>query len=63
MATGTATTDRGVGFAVLFTLLGLVGAFVAFVGALTTDQLTAAWGFAAAMTAGAVAITAIHLAG
>ena len=63
MATGTVSTDRGVGFAVLFTLLGLVGALTAFVGALAYSQIVAAWGLAAAMFAGAIAVAAIHLAG
>ena len=54
-------TDRGIGFAVLFTLLGLVAAFVAFAGALVHDQLIAAWGFAAAVFVGAVLVAAIHL--
>ena len=63
MATGTVSTDRGVGFAVLFTLLGLVGALVAFVGALSHNQIAAAWGFAAAILAGTLGVAAIHLVG
>jgi uncharacterized protein (DUF697 family) len=56
-------TDRGVGFAVLFVVLAFVGALVALVGGLLETQLTAAWGFAAASLAGAIAVTAIHLSG
>ncbi|WP_049996548.1 DUF7525 family protein [Halococcus sediminicola] len=56
-------TDRGVGFAVLFVMLALAGALVALVAGLLETQLTAAWGFAAASLAGAIAIAAIHLSG
>ncbi|WP_435076751.1 DUF7525 family protein [Halococcus sp. AFM35] len=56
-------TDRGVGFAVLFVILGLIGAFAALVGGLLETQLTAAWGFAVASLAGAIAVAAIHLSG
>lgn len=56
-------TDRGVGVAVLFALLGLLGALITFGGALAHNQLIAAWGFAAAMVAGAILIAGIHLAG
>lgn len=54
-------TDRGVGVTVLFVLLGLLSALVAFGGALAHDQLIAAWGFAAAMLAGAILVAGIHL--
>ena len=57
------STDRNVGFAVLFALLGLIGALVAFTGALAHDQLVAAWGFAAAVFAGALLVAGIHLTG
>ena len=63
MATDTVGTDRGVGFAVLFGLLGLAGALVAFVAALAHSQIVAAWGFAAAVLAGAILVVGIHLAG
>lgn len=62
MATETASTDRSVGFTVLFALIGLVGALVAFVGGLAHHQVAAGWGFAVAMVAGAIAVAAIHLA-
>jgi hypothetical protein len=56
-------TDRGVGFAVLFAVLAFVGAVVMLVAGLLEIQITAAWGFAAASLAGAIAVTAIHLSG
>lgn len=63
MATETVGTDRSVGFAVLFGLLGLAGALVAFAAALAHSQIIAAWGFAAAVLAGAVLVVGIHLTG
>lgn len=59
MAT-TVSTDRGVGFTVLFALLGLAGAVVAFVSGLTHHQLIAGWGFAVAILAGSIAVSVIH---
>jgi hypothetical protein len=56
-------TDRGVGFAVLFVLLAFAGALAALVAGLLEAQIAAAWGFAAASLAGAIAVTAIHLSG
>lgn len=61
MAPETVSTDRGVGFAVLFMLLGLVGALVAFINGLAGSQIAAAWGFAMAMLAGAIVVSTIHL--
>ena len=63
MAPETVSTDRGVGFAVLFMLLGLVGALVAFISGLASSQIAAAWGFAVAMLAGAIVVSTIHLVG
>jgi|AntDeeMetagen134_2_1112570.scaffolds.fasta_scaffold02664_6 hypothetical protein len=63
MATETVGNDRGVGFAVLFGLLGLAGALVAFAAALTHSQVIVAWGFAAAVLAGAILVIGIHLTG
>ena len=62
MATETVATDRGVGLTVLFGILCLAGAVVAFVAGLTADQIIAGWGFAAAILAGALAVGTLHLA-
>ncbi|WP_458188269.1 DUF7525 family protein [Haladaptatus sp. NG-WS-4] len=51
-------TDKGVGLAVLFTLVAVGGAAITFVSPGTE---TAAWGFAAAVTAGVLAIAGTHL--
>ncbi|GKZ12447.1 MULTISPECIES: DUF7525 family protein [Haladaptatus] len=52
------TTDMGTGLSVLFVLLAIAGAAVTFV---TPGTETAAWGFAAAMIAGVLAVAASHL--
>ncbi len=52
------STDMGVGLSVLFTLIALVGAGVTFV---TPGTETAAWGFAAAIIAGILAVSANHV--
>ncbi|PSQ24449.1 hypothetical protein BRD01_04110 [Halobacteriales archaeon QS_8_65_32] len=56
-------SDREVGFAVLFGLLGLVGALAMYVGAVSGSQLTAALGFAGAMLAASILVVAIHVYG
>ncbi|EFW93048.1 hypothetical protein ZOD2009_04272 [Haladaptatus paucihalophilus DX253] len=48
----------GTGLSVLFVLLAIAGAAVTFV---TPGTETAAWGFAAAMIAGVLAVAASHL--
>ncbi|WP_129116990.1 DUF7525 family protein [Halegenticoccus tardaugens] len=53
MTTQATRTDMGIGFAVLFSLLAVGGALVMLAAG---DQLTTAWGFAAAMIAAAVAV-------
>lgn len=63
MAEVTTSSDREVGFAVLFGVLGLAGALAMYVGAVSHDQLTAAWGFAGAMLAASVLVGAIHVYG
>jgi hypothetical protein len=60
MANDSASTDRGVGVAVLFALLGLAGALAMYVA---PTQVVSGWAFAAAMVAGTVLVAAIHLAG
>jgi hypothetical protein len=49
------------GIGMLFGLLGLGGAFVMYVAATEGDQVLSGWGFAAAMVAGAILISALHL--
>jgi hypothetical protein len=56
-------SDKEVGFAVLFGLLGLVGALAMYVGAVSGSQLTAALGFAGAMLAASILVVAIHVYG
>ncbi|WP_425492269.1 DUF7525 family protein [Halovivax gelatinilyticus] len=51
-------TDRGVGLTLLFGALALLASGVMAVGA--PDQI-AAWGFAAAIVFGCLAIAAVHL--
>ncbi|QCJ48136.1 MULTISPECIES: DUF7525 family protein [Haloprofundus] len=58
MATQTTQTDMGIGVAMLFSVLALVGAAVMLVG---PDQLTQAWGFAGAMVAASLAVVAVHV--
>lgn len=54
----TVSTDKGIGLTTLFTLLAAVAAVATFVAPGTE---LAAWGFAAAMTAGVLAVSAVHL--
>ncbi|WP_101297839.1 DUF7525 family protein [Halegenticoccus soli] len=56
MATDVAQSDMGIGFAAIFSLLTLGGALVLLTAGLADAQLTAAWGFAAAMVAAAIAV-------
>lgn len=52
------STDKGTGLAVAFGALTLVGAgFMLFGG----SQVTMAWGFAAAMVAGSLAVLAVQI--
>lgn len=63
MAGVTTGSDKSVGFAALFGVLGLVGALAMYVGAVVGSQDTAAWGFAGAMLAASVLVAAIHVYG
>lgn len=58
MSTDTVASDKGIGFAVLFSLLAIGGAVGMFVGA---PEQAAAWGFAAAMLFASLAIAYIHV--
>jgi hypothetical protein len=59
---GSVGSDKGLGFGLLFGVLGAVGAGVMLVAALDGMQVLSGWGFAAAMVAGALAVAALHLA-
>lgn len=52
------TTDRGVGLALLLCAVTTLGALAMFAGA---PDIGAAWGFAAAVTFGTLAVVGIHL--
>lgn len=54
----TGSTDRGVGLALLLGILAVSGALVSL---LAPGTELAAWGFAAAMTLGALLVAAVHL--
>jgi hypothetical protein len=58
METSTVQSDKGIGFALLFSIVALLGA-VAMVAA--PDQLGKAYGFAIAMLAASFAVVAIHV--
>ncbi|MFC6768892.1 DUF7525 family protein [Natrinema soli] len=58
MATETETTDKGVGLALALGALAVIGALVMLVGA---PNVTAAWGFAAAVLFSSLAVVGIHL--
>lgn len=60
METGTVSSDKGIGFAVLFSVVTLF-AVVAMLA--VDDQLTTALGFAAAMVAACFAVAATHIYG
>jgi hypothetical protein len=54
----TISTDMGIGLATLFTLLATAATVAMFV---TPGSELAGWGFAAAVTAGVLAVAAIHI--
>jgi zinc transporter ZupT len=58
MAETASRSDKAVGLGVLFGVVSLIGAVVMYVAA--ADQVTAGWGFALAMLAGGLSVTAIH---
>jgi hypothetical protein len=58
MAQATAQTDKGIGLAVAFSVIAVVGALLMFLGA--ADQLLAATGFGVAVLAGSLAVAALH---
>ncbi|SNZ13221.1 hypothetical protein SAMN06269185_2083 [Natronoarchaeum philippinense] len=56
-ATSAQGTDKGIGIAVLCAVVAALGAMVMFVGA---PDVTAAWGFAAAMVFGVLSVVGAH---
>lgn len=61
--TATVDTDMRTGVAMLFGVLGLIGALVMLTMGLTDQQLLAGWGFAGAMLSGGVLIVVLHVYG
>ncbi|WP_336361251.1 DUF7525 family protein [Haladaptatus sp. ZSTT2] len=59
-AESAAATDKGIGMAMLFGALALVGALVMYV---FPETLNAAYGFAAAIVFGCILITTLHVYG
>jgi hypothetical protein len=58
MATQSESTDKGVGLALALGALAVVGALLMYTGA---PEVTAAWGFAAAVLFSSLAVVGIHL--
>jgi uncharacterized protein related to proFAR isomerase len=56
METDTVGSDKGIGYAALFSVLAGLGAAVMLGAGLAHLQLTAAWGFALAMVAATLAV-------
>lgn len=56
----TVESDKGLGLGIAFGLLAVVGALIMLAGPTETVK---AWGFAAAMATGALAVLAIHVYG
>ncbi|WP_336022097.1 DUF7525 family protein [Halobellus salinisoli] len=63
MDTAAASSDTGIGLTVLFAIVALFGVVGMFVAGLTGDQFVAALGFAAAVIAASLAVSATHLFG
>ncbi|MFB6089854.1 MAG: hypothetical protein ABEJ97_02235 [Halobellus sp.] len=63
METASAATDKGFGLTVLFSIVALLGVAGMFAAGLTGAQLLAAVGFAVAVVAASLAVSATHLFG
>jgi fructose-specific phosphotransferase system IIC component len=61
MAETVAASDMGIGLAMFFGVLALVGAAGMYV--MAAQQVLAAWSFAGAIIAGTLAVAAVHLYG
>jgi len=59
MAT-TDSTDKGVGFPVLFGVVAVLGAVGLAAFGITGDQTASGWSFAVAMIAGSLSVAAYH---
>ncbi|CCI69575.1 uncharacterized protein NP_0379C [Natronomonas pharaonis DSM 2160] len=55
------STDKGVGFSMLFGVIAVLGAVGLAVFGVTGDQLAAGWSFAVAVAAGGLSVAAYHL--
>ncbi len=54
------STDKGVGFPVLFGIIAVLAAVGLAVFGFTGDQVAAGWSFAVAMLAGGLSVAAYH---
>ena len=63
METASASSDKGIGLTVLFSIVAILGVVGMFAAGLTGDQLVAAVGFAVATIAATLAVSATHLFG
>lgn len=54
------STDKGIGFPILFGIVAVLGAVGLAAFGFTGDQAAAGWSFAVAMLAGALSIAAYH---
>lgn len=57
----TQSSDRRMGFSMLFGLVGLLGAIVMLVASLGGQLALSGWGFAAAMLGASLLVAALHL--
>jgi hypothetical protein len=61
MGTAAASSDKGIGLTILLSIVALLGVVGMFIAGLTGDQVVAAVGFAVAVIAGSLAVSATHL--
>ncbi len=54
------STDKGIGFPILFGIIAVLGAVGLAVFGFTGDQTAAGWSFAIAMLAGGLSVAAYH---
>jgi len=63
METAAVSSDKGFGLTVLFSIVAVLGVAAMFAAGLSGDQFVAAVGFAAAIIAASLAVSATHLFG